>query len=125
MASGGARQDRRSVAHSGSAESRREVGFSVKLGRIVTAHLPSGREICGYVYGGDDYHWKIVGPDLDTHLVHKSASLSFGPQSYAGEPMRAELERLVGPYRDHLMRYQFGSTTKDPASDTSTTSTAP
>lgn len=108
MGSGGARQNSRSLGRSGSSESRREVGFAVKLGKLVTAHLPSGREIVGYVYGGDDYHWKIVSPDLCTHLVHKSASLSFGPASYDQEPHHEELERLVGPHREHLLAVEFG-----------------
>lgn len=111
------RQARRSDPHRGSEASRREVGWSVKLGRLVTAHLPGGSTIAGYVYKSDDYHWMLVDQELNTHAIHKSCSLSFGPASYAQEPRHGELERLVAPYRDHVMRTQFHA---DPDSASST-----
>jgi hypothetical protein len=105
---GDGEERRRSTPYHGSQLSRRQVAFSVKLGKIVTAYLPSGKELRGYIFGSDDYHWQMVSPELDTHLIHKSCSLSFGTQSYAQEPRHEELEKLVAPYRRHVEETVFG-----------------
>ena len=111
-------QDPRPGRYRGSEAAVRQVGWAVRLGRRVTAHLPSGHAIEGYVFGSDDYFWLVVGSELDTHVIHKSCSLSFGAESYADEPRHTDLERLVAPYRERVMRTQFGGVGDDSASTT-------
>lgn len=94
---------RPTARYTGAELSDKQVDWSVYHGQLVTAYLAGGHSVTGYVYGADRYHWSLVSGDLDTYLVPRSSALAFGPAgSYAAEPRRADLDKLVAPYRRHL-----------------------
>jgi hypothetical protein len=75
--------------------------------------------VCGYVYGMDDYHWAVVEPSGQTHLVHKGAPVvTLGLEStFTDEAQHEKLEQLVGPFRRYIERNDFGRDVPDPARD--------
>lgn len=82
-------RDRTGRSRRGSDVSERQIAFAVRDGKAVTAMLPDGRGLRGYVIGIDDYHWVIIEPDTEqVHLVHKSSPvLSIAKDSTLdGEP---------------------------------------
>ena len=90
--------------YAGSAMSTKQLAQSVAHGRMVTFHTPV-REVTGYLFGMDDYHWAVITAEGRKTLVHKgSASLiDFADEStYDTEDEHDRLERLVGPFRSSL-----------------------
>lgn len=83
--------------------STKQLARTVLDGRKVTFNL--GFEVVtGYLCGMDDFHWAVITPHAQVHLVHKSAPLASieSQASYANEPTRAALEKVVGPFRATL-----------------------
>jgi hypothetical protein len=59
----------------------------------------------GYLCGMDDFHWMVVTPEGQQHLIHKGQTplISFSSQpTYDGEPQRRTLEKIIGPFRSRL-----------------------
>lgn len=101
---------RRQVPHAGSRMSDRQIGWAVRGGRRVTA-LVAGHEVAGYVCGSDSYHWALVRPDGQVCLVHKSSTVVIGHDGdLDAEPegVRARVELVVAPFRQSVLRDQFG-----------------
>lgn len=90
----------------GSAVSTKQLAYTVRDGRIVAFHL-EGQVIAGYLAGMDGYHWLVITPSLEIHLVHKScARVDLGKldqkASLPNEANKDEIERLVLPFRQWL-----------------------
>ena len=93
------REDRRR----GSAASDKAMFFAAKDGRLITAYMPGGDEIEGYLCGVDDYHWTLVTTDGDTVLIHKtipavriSANRTFRTEH---EEVAARIEQATSSFR--------------------------
>lgn len=98
----------------GSSFSDKQVAEAVRNHRRVEIVLANSQIVSGYIYGGDDFHWGVVNPQGETFLVHKTApmmhllSITLGQeQSWVKE----ELEPIVTPYRDFIMRTVFSQKT--------------
>lgn len=57
--------------------------------------------LSGYLCGMDDFHYLIITPDCQTHLIHKGSApaISLGGLLYESEGRRDDLEKVVGPFR--------------------------
>lgn len=86
----------------GSHMSTKQLAHTVKEGRKVVFHFPYEERIEGYLCGIDDYHWMIITPEGQVHLVHKGSvaviDLPF-EKSYESEEKLETLEGVVGPFR--------------------------
>lgn len=97
----------------GSDMSSKQLARTVLHGRSVTFRFPSGDAVIGYLCGMDDFHWMIVTPDGLKHLIHKgSASVitMADTPSFDSEPLRDEMEAVVGPFRRFVEEHLFGRT---------------
>lgn len=75
---------------------------------MVQMRTQFGDLVSGWICGFDDFHWGIVDARREVHLVHKSAGLvTILPDSVAVPP---EVEDIVAPCRDYVMREFFGKT---------------
>lgn len=70
------------------------MAWAVREGRLVTATLPSGCEVSGYVCGWDQYHWDLIDTELRHCLVHKSNPLVriAATNTYDQDPQRDQME---------------------------------
>lgn len=95
----------------GSAMSSKQLARTVLHGRAVTFRFASGEPITGYLCGMDDFHYMIVTPQGQKHLIHKGSAsiitLADTP-SYESEPLLPDLEKIVGPFRTHVESAYFG-----------------
>lgn len=83
--------------------SSKQLARTVVDGRILTFTPVSGAPVTGYLAGMDDYHWLVVTPYDEQVLVHKSASkIDIGAKTYNQETLRADLERVIAPFRAHI-----------------------
>jgi hypothetical protein len=90
----------------GSGVSTRQLAYTVRDGRKVTFHL-EGQVLSGYLAGMDGYHWLVITPALEIHLLHKScARVDLGKldqePSLPNEANKDGIERLVLPFRQWL-----------------------
>lgn len=89
-------------APSGSEHTRKQIAYTVLNGQQITFFVGDGREIDGYVYGMDDYHWSVVSDDGQQYGVHKSSSFRIHKAHTFDdipEDQRKSLEALVLPFR--------------------------
>lgn len=90
----------------GDAVSRKQLQKTVVDGRKVTMHTSIG-PIHGYVCGVDSYHWMVVTPEGEKHLVHKAAAslvTLHDERTYEDEPQHSILEQVVAPFRGFVVR---------------------
>jgi len=93
--------------------STKQLARTVIDGRLLHFRFASGvpSNLKGYLCGMDDFHWMIVTSKGQQHLVHKgSASIITiaDEPSYADEPEREALEKLVAPYRSWVEANVYG-----------------
>lgn len=92
----------------GSMASTKAIRQAVKDGRLVTAMMPWGESISGYVCGADDFHWVLVLANGDTVLVHKSTpAVSISKtRTYQTEPEEARtmIEEATSSFRAFVLR---------------------
>ena len=99
--------------------SSKQLARTVVDGRKITL-VPStsnAAEIVGYLCGLDDYHLFVVLSDGEKLLVSKGGifTIRFAKEcAYQDEPLRDELERVVGPFRAYVQRESLAPTTKSP-----------
>lgn len=95
----------------GSAMSSKQLARTVLHGRAVTFRFATGDPITGYLCGMDDFHYMIVTPEGQKHLIHKGSAsiitLADTP-SYESEPCHTALEKVVGPFRTYVEGAFFG-----------------
>lgn len=88
--------------------STKQLAHAAVAGRKVTFHFaaPTLEPITGYLCGMDDFHWMVVTPQGEQHLIHKSAARVdlHTTSSYDDESLREDLDRVVLPFRDFLVR---------------------
>jgi hypothetical protein len=88
--------------------SSRQLATTVVEGRMVTFHFLSDAldPIEGYLCGMDDFHWMVVTPLNEKHLIHKSAARVdlHSESTYGDEDMYSYLEEVVSPFRDFVER---------------------
>lgn len=86
--------------------SSKQMARTVLDGRMVSFRWPaSNAEVTGYLCGMDDFHWMVIEPSTTKHLVHKGQTpmISFATKkTYDGEPNKAALEQVIGPFREAL-----------------------
>lgn len=102
----------------GNEMSTKQVARTVLDGTAITFSFPpSDKQITGYVFGADDYHWAVVEPNGDRHLVHKGAPIVtlLSTRKLHAEPNAEALEPLVAPFRRYVERTYFGRNGADPA----------
>ncbi len=100
----------RARSRRGSDLSDRQVAYSVRDGKSVTATLSTGDQISGYVMGSDDFHWAIVDTSGEVHLVHKSSpSLKIDSKSTIAQAS-VKIRDMVAVFRDSVMRDHFHHT---------------
>lgn len=104
----------------GSEMSNKQLARTVLHGRMITFRFPTGESITGYLCGMDDYHWMVVTPESGLkHLIHKggaSVVTLADTSSYESEPLRDEMEEVIGPFREYVNRTFFGRSSTPPAS---------
>ena len=101
--------------------SSKQLAKTVVEGRMVTFWFTTTLEpITGYLCGMDDFHWMVVTPHDEKHLVHKSAALVdlHTESTYGDEIMRPLLDDVVQPFRGWVERTFFG--VKSPSQSAST-----
>lgn len=80
---------------------------AVRHGRLITAHLPSGDQVEGYLSGADDYHWVLFTRDNHTVLIHKSnpAVMISNVRTYHSEDedLARMIEEATSAYRAFLL----------------------
>lgn len=96
----------------GSTTSDREIAFAVRTGQRVTFNPLVGEPVTGYVGGMDDFHWKVAtieDGNVVVVLVHKTAAtVKVHPKpTYNDDEHRHDLEQIVAPFRDYVMRTFF------------------
>lgn len=67
--------------------------------------------IDGYLCGMDDYHWMVVQATGEVVLVHKAQTPVVTIKSvktYQDEDRREVLEKIIGPFREHVAKTYFG-----------------
>ena len=88
--------------------STKQLAHAAVAGRKVTFHFaaPTLEPITGYLCGIDDFHWMVVTPSGEQHLIHKSvARVDLHSEStYDDEFLKDVLDRTVLPFRDFLVR---------------------
>lgn len=98
----------------GSSTSDKQVAYAVRNGHEIEFHhgVDGIHVVRGYVFGMDDYHWAVVTESLHQWLVHKSAPLlHISPDpTLPDENKQAEIESLVAPFREWVMRTHFRQT---------------
>lgn len=111
---GGGRKDKPARPITGSGLSTKQLQRTVLDGRQVTFHFAAGipvHGITGYICGMDDFHWMVVTSRGQQHLIHKGSAvfvtLAETP-SWNAEPIREQLDEVVGPYRQWVARNVFG-----------------
>lgn len=85
----------------GASVSTRDMCKAAVDGRLLKIRLIDGHELCGYLAGMDDYHWKVVTPKLEVSLVHKAAAAVIvinGP-TLAEESRREAIEAIIRPFQ--------------------------
>lgn len=90
--------------------SSKQLARTVLDGRQITFRV-SGEQITGYLCGMDDFHWMVVTPLGNKHLVHKGSASVIDLadySSYEREPNHALLEEVVGPFRRYVEAKFFG-----------------
>lgn len=99
-------------ARGGSSLSTKQLARTAVDGKALTIRV-DGENLRGYLCGMDDFHWMIVTPDGEKHLVHKGSAsiitLADEP-SYEAEENHDVLERVVGPFREAMIRDHFNRT---------------
>ena len=96
------------IRRDGDAVSRKQLQRTVIDGRKVTMQTAVG-VIHGYVCGVDSYHWMVVTPEGQKHLVHKSAAAIVtlhDERSYEDEPQFSLLEQIVAPFRGYILHHR-------------------
>jgi hypothetical protein len=86
---------------------RRQLARTVADGRLLTFTLTDGGEpVVGYLGGMDDFHWMVLTPDAEMFFVHKGSAPRVKiavEATYESEEKRDILERIIGPFREHLV----------------------
>lgn len=95
--------------------SSKQLARTVVDGRKIALSLPYPQDkVEGYLAGMDDFHWLVLDPNGQQHLIHKGSAsritLADEP-TYQDEPERELLERIVGPFRSSVERIYFGRST--------------
>ena len=96
---------------SGAGLSTKQMARTVVDGRAVTFTLVNSVEVSGFLCGMDDYHWMVVTPAGQRHLVHKAAAIliTFADScSYRSEQRHSALEEIVAPFRRFVERDLMG-----------------
>lgn len=91
----------------GSSQSDRVVAYSVRDGKQVTASLANGRDVTGFIFGADDFHWSIITEDGQTVLVHKSCPSLLVSQFATIATAPGSVQALVASFRAAVMRDHF------------------
>lgn len=102
-----------SRTRSGSYFADKQIAHTVKDGKAIEVLLPDGNKVIGWVFGADNYHWGLVSLFGDVILVHKSAPMVTVTEhmlSKQDADHRRDIESLVAPFRDYVMREHFGQT---------------
>lgn len=101
----------------GASMSSKQLARTVLHGRLLTFRLLTGDSITGYLCGMDDFHWMVVTGEGQKHLIHKASAgliTLADTASFEEEPLRDELEKIVGPFREFVQRSFFGRNTASP-----------
>jgi hypothetical protein len=98
----------------GSEMSSKQLARTVVHGRKVTFRFPTGDPISGYLGGMDDFHWLVVAPESGLkHLIHKGSACIItlaDTHTYESEPLRDQMEKVIGPFRRYVEEVFFGRT---------------
>lgn len=95
----------------GNRMSSKQLARTVLDGRRVTFRCDADIEIVGYLCGMDDFHWMVVTPEGRVSLIHKGRAsiITFADEpSFDTEPLRADLDAIVGPFRLYVQKEFFG-----------------
>lgn len=95
----------------GNGLSSKQLARTVIDGKRVTFRVGPEAEVVGYLCGMDDFHWMVVTPDTQVHLVHKGQAsiITLADEStYEGEPQHEALEKIVAPFRAFVQGSFFG-----------------
>jgi hypothetical protein len=90
--------------------SDRELARTVKDRKIVhfffSFDSKSSSTITGFVCGWDSYHWKVVSPDGQVHLIHKGSLplITIGDR----QSLSDVVEQVVQPFRRVVLERFFG-----------------
>lgn len=95
----------------------RQLGQTVRHGQKVTFLIFDGDPVTGYLAGMDDEHYFVLQPGHDhgedcftKNLIRKHGSPHMTIHSnstYNNEPLREEMELIVGPFRTWVMNHVF------------------
>ena len=81
---------------------------------MVTATLPNGQQVYGYVMGSDDYHWALVTLEEDVVLVHKSAPALRIENSTSTQEQSDRIKTMTSGFRQFVMETHFSISTPKP-----------
>lgn len=113
MAGAGAAVSGNGTVRPASAFTDKQIAKSVKDGKAVCVYFSDGTTLVGFVCGMDSFHWGLVDLTGRVHLVHKSAPRvsieDLQLDSVSGE-VHEEIESVVAPYRDRVIRDVFHQT---------------